>query len=273
MPGPAVYAPHTYQPIPVPSTSVPIESRFSGGHAPRRSESPQYYRSPRAPSPMSARYATAQQSGWHRDPLITLPPLLPSSSYSTRRAHSPSPYMPSRRAHGPARPISPRPTSISPESRFAYIAESTGRPSMSLPRPFTMQPSLQWNQASFRPVPRPSSSPWSLIDSSSTIERSTPSATARHERTVGDSITDPSEAHRRPERTTSPLRSSSHFMPQSSSVTPSRPGRYDPVRATFITRSTPTLPRVMSPARQGGEDNEREIHDNRKSHTAPSENR
>ena len=264
MPGPAAYASHTYQPIPaVPSISArPMEPRFPGSSYTRqRSESPHYYRSPRAPPVRSPRYpSTSQPSSWHqRDPLRTLPPLVPSSSYSTRRAHSPSPYMSSRLAHGP-------PHSTSPESRFAHIPpEIPSRSSISLPPPFAMQPSPQWNQT-FQSVPRHViSSPWSRRDSRSTIERpsverptierSPLSVTARRERTMGGSITDPSEGHRS-ERTASPLHSSSHLTPPSSSAPLSRPGRYDPVRATFITRSTPTLLRVTSPVHQSGEDSE-----------------
>jgi len=264
MPGPAVYAPRIHQPMHVPSTSAPlIESRFPDSHTSQRSASPQYYRSPRAPSHMSVRPATSQSSLYRRDPLRTLPPLLPSSSYSTRRAHSPSPYMSSRLAHGPPHPISP-------QSRFAHISpEIPSRPSMSLPPPFAMQPSPQWNQASFQSVPRPTSSPWSRTDSRSTIERPTSAITSRRERPMGLTVTDPSEGHHRSERTASSPHS--HFIPPSSSAPLSRPGRYDPVRATFITHSTPTLPRVASPSsvQQSGKDDEREIHSDRAS---PREN-
>ncbi|KAF8811317.1 hypothetical protein BYT27DRAFT_7221647 [Phlegmacium glaucopus] len=265
MPGPAVYAPRTYQPMPMPSTSAPpIESRFPGSHTPLRSESPQRYRSPRSSPHTSVRPATSQPSNWYRrDPLRTLPPLLPSSSYSTRRIHSPSPYMSSRHAHGPPRPISP-------ESRFAHIPpESSSRPSMSLPPPFAMQPSPQWNEASFQSVPRPISSPWSRTYSRSTIERSTSVVTSQRERPMGGSVTNPSEGHHHSERSAPLLHS--HLIPPSSPAPVSRPGRYDPVRATFITRSTPTLPRVTSPAQQSGEDNEKETHSDRKPPTSPRE--
>jgi hypothetical protein len=80
------------------------------------------------------------------------------------------------------------------------------------------------------------------------------------------STTDPPEGHHRSHST------SSHFMPPSPPVPPSRPGRYDPVRATFITRSTPTVSRVRSPGQQG-EDNEEEVHSDRKTPMSPKENR
>ena len=74
--------------------------------------------------------------------------------------------------------------------------------------------------------------------------------------------TDLPESHHHLERGAPPPDStSSHSMPPLSSLPPSRIGRYDPVRATFITRSTPspTAPRARSPAQQSGEDNEEEI--------------
>lgn len=266
--GPAIYPPpHTYQPQPVASTSArPIEPRFPSIHTSHRSESPQYYRAHRVPSLPSVRYSTSQSSNWHqRDPARTLPPLVPSSSYSARRAHPPSPYMSSRLAHGPPRPISP-------ESRFAHISpEITNRPSITLPPPFAMQPTPQWNQTSFQSVPRRISSPWSRRDSRSTTERSsTSTVTSRRERIMGDSMMDPSEGRHRSEHTAPPP--SSHFTPPSSSASLSRPGRYDPVRATFVTRSTPTLPRVISPAHQSDQDHEEEIHDDKKP-PSPRENR
>ena len=279
MPGPAVYAPHPYQPIAGPSTStVPIESRFPGSHPPQRSESPQYYRSrsPRAPSHTSVRYPTSQPSHWHRrerDPLRTLPPLVPSTSYSTRRTHAPSSSLPSRLTHG-------LPYPISPESRFRHVSpEISSRPSINLPPPFAMQPSPQWNPTPhptpFRSDPRQQvSSLWSRRELRSTIERSMPTVTARREGTMEASTTDPPEGHHHLERgAPSPHSTSSHSMPPSSSLPPSRLGRYDPVRATFITRSTPTptLPRG-SPAQRSGEDNEEEINNDRKPPIPPKEN-
>lgn len=270
VPGPAAHAPHTYQPIAGPSTSAaPIESRFPGSHTPRRSESPRYYRSPHAPSHTSVRYPTSQPpisqpSSWHqreRDPLRTLPPLVPSSSYSTRRTHTSSSSMPSRLVHGLPHPISP-------ESRFPHIPrELPSRPGTTLLPPFAMQPSPQWNPTPYRSPPRHISSPWPHRDSRSTIERPIPAVTARRERTTTRSTTDPPEGHHRSHST------SSHFMPPSPSIPPSRPGRYDPVRATFITRSTPTVSRVRSPGQQGGEDNEEEVHSDRKTPMSPKENR
>lgn len=271
MPGPAVHAPHTYQPIPGPSTSAaPIESRFPSGHTPRRSESPRYYRSPGAPSLTNVRYPTSQPSSWHqreRDPLRTLPPLVPSSSYSTRRTHASSSSMPSRLVHD-------LPYPISPESRFRHVSPDINRPSMSLPPPFPMQPSPRWNPPPFQPAPKHISSPWSRRDPGSIIERSIPVVTTRRERTMGSSsTTDPPEGHRS-ERSAPPLHStSSHPMSPSPSAPLSRPGRYDPVRATFITRSTPILPPVRSPGHQGGEDNEEEIHSDRKPPISLKENR
>ena len=280
MPGPAVYAPHPYQPIAGPSTSaIPIESRFPGSHPPRRSESPQYYRSrsPRGPSQTSARHPTSQPSHWHRrerDPLRTLPPLVPSSSYSTRRTHASSSSLPSRLTHG-------LPYPISPESRFTthVSPEIPSRPGISLPPPFAMQPSPQWNPTQhptpFRPDPRYIPSLWSRRDSRSTVERSIPTVTARREGIMEESTADPPEGHRYPERGAPPPRSTSlHPMPPSSSLPPSRLGRYDPVRATYITRSTPspTAPLARSPAQQSGEDNEEEIDNDRKLPTSPKEN-
>ena len=279
VPGPAVYAPHPYQPIAGPSTSaIPIESRFPGSHPPRRSESPQYYhsRSPRPPSHTNVRYPASQPSHWHRrerDPLRTLPPLVPSSSYSTRRTHAPSSSLPSRLTHG-------LPYPISPESRFRHVSpEILSRPSINLPPPFAMQPSPHWNPTPhptpFRSDPRQISSLWSRRDSRSTIERSIPTVTARHEGTMEVTTTDPSEGHHHPERVAPPPHStSSHSMPPSSSLPLSRQGRYDPVRATFITRSTPTptASRAKSPAQQSGEGNEEEINNDRKPPISPKEN-
>ena len=219
-------APHPYQLIAGPSTSaIPIESRFSGSHPPRRSESPQYYcsRSPREPH-SSVRYPTSQQSHWHqreRDPLRTLPPLVPSLSYSTRRTHAPSSSLPSRITDG-------LPYPISPESRFRHISpEISSRPSINLPPPFAMQPSSQWNpiphSSPFRSDPRHIPS-CSLAE----VERSIPTVTARCEGTMEVS-TDPPQHDAPPPHSTSPP-----------SLPFSRLGRYDPVRATFITRSTPT---------------------------------
>ena len=279
MPGPAVYAPHPYQPVAGPSTSaIPIESRFPGSHPPRRSESPRYYhsRSPRAPFQTSVRYPTSQPSHWHRrerDPLRTLPPLVPSSSYSTRRTHAPSSSLPSRLTHG-----LPYPTS--PESRFTrHISpEISTRPSITLPPPLAMQPSSQWNPpphpTSFRSEPRHISSLWSRRESRPTMDRSIPTVTARSE-CIEVSTTDPPEAHQRPERAASPSHSaSSHSIPPSSSLPLSRVGRYDPVRATFVTRSTPTptAPQSRSPAQQSGEDSDEEINNDRKPPISPKEN-
>lgn len=90
-----------------------------------------------------------------------------------------------------------------------------------------------------------------------------------------ESTADPPEGHRYPERGAPPPRSTSlHPMPPSSSLPPSRLGRYDPVRATYITRSTPspTAPLARSPAQQSGEDNEEEIDNDRKLPTSPKEN-
>ena len=288
MPGPSVYAPHPYQPIAGPSTSaIPIESRFPGSHPPRRSESPQYYRSrsPRAPSHTSVRYPTSQPSHWHRrerDPLRTLPPLVPSSSYSTRRTHAPSSSLPSRLTHG----FFPYPTS--PEPRFRHVSpEISSRPSINLPPPFAMQPSPQWNPTAhptpFRSDQRHISSLWSRRDSRSTIGRSIPTVTTRLEGIAEVSTTDPPpEGHHHLERGAPPpppphSTSLPSMPPSSSSLPPSRLGRYDPVRATFVTRSTPTptAPQARSPAQQSGEDNEEEINNNkdRKTPISPKEDR
>ena len=277
MPGPAVYAPHPYQPIAGPSTSaIPIESRFPGSHTSRRSESPQYYRSrsPRPPSHTSVRYPTSQPSHWHqreRDPLRTLPPLVPSSSYSTRRTHAPSSSLPSRLTHG-------HPYPISPESRFRHVSPEiiSSRPSINLPPPFAMQPSPQWNPTPhptpFQSDPRHISSLWSRRESRSTIERSIPAVTPQHEGTIEDSTTDPPEGYHH-ERSAPPHSTSSHSIPPPSSLPLSRLGRYDPVRATFITRSTPTAPQARSPTQQSGEDHEEEINNDRKLPVSPKENR
>ena len=279
VPGPAVYNPHPYHhPIAGPSTSaIPMDSRFPSSHPPRRSESPRYYhpRSPQPPPHPSVRYPTSQSSHWQRrerDPLRTLPPLVPSSSYSTRRTHAPSSSLPSRLTYNPPYPISP-------ESRFArhVSPEVSSRPGITLPPPFAMQPSPQWNPAPhhptpFRPEQRPTSSLWSRRDTRSTIERSIPTVTAQGECIVEVSTTDPPEGHQHPERAVSPSHSaSSHSMPPSSSLPLSRIGRYDPVRATFITRSTPT-PTARSPAQQSCEDNEEEINNDRKPPISPKEN-
>ena len=272
MPGPAVYAPRPYQPIAGPSTSaIPIESRYPGSHPPRRSESPQYYRSrsPRAPSHTSVRYPTSQPSHRReRDPLRTLPPLVPSSSYSTRRTHAPSSSLPSRLTHG-------LPYPISPESRFRHVSpEISSRPSINLPPPFAMQPLPQWNptphSTPFRSDRRHISPLWSRRDSRSIIERPIPTVTARHE----DTMSDPSEGHHHLDRGAPPPHAtSSHSMPPSSSLPLSRLGRYDPVRATFITRSTPTptAPQARSPAQQSSEDNEEKFHKDRKPPISPKE--
>ena len=269
MPGPAVYnTPHPYHPIAGPSTSaIPMESRFPGSHPPRRSESPRYYpsRSPRTPYHTSARHhPTSQPSHWHRqerDPLRTLPPLVPSSSYSTRRTHAPSSSLPSRLSYNPPYPISP-------ESRFArhVSPEISSRPGITLPPPFAMHPSPHWNPTPHHPTPfrseqRPIPSLWSRRDTRSTqaVERSIPTIASQLERIEEVSTADTLEAHQHPERAVSPSHSaSSHSIPpSSSSLPPSRVGRYDPVRATFITRSTPT-PTARSPAPQSGEDNNEE---------------
>ena len=257
MPGPAVHAPHhTYQPIAGPSTSTaPIQSRFAGSHTSRTSESPPYYRSPREPSLTSVSYPTSQPSHWHqreRDPMRTLPPLVPSSSYSTRRTHTSSASMPSRLVHGLPHPISP-------ESGFLRVSpEINTRPSTSLLPPFSMHPSPLWNPPPLQSAPH-ISSPWSRRDPHSSIDRSIPAVTARHEHTMGS---DPPEGYHHSRST------SSHFTPPSPSVPPSRPGRYDPVRATFITRSTPPVSQVRSPEQQSSEE---EIHGDPKPPISPKE--
>jgi hypothetical protein len=96
------------------------------------------------------------------------------------------------------------------------------------------------------------------------------------------STTDPPpEGHHHLERGAPPPHSTSlpsmASMPPSSSLPLSRLGRYDPVRATFVTRSTPTptatAPQARSPAQQRGEDNEEEVNKDRKTPISPKEDR
>ncbi|KDR66931.1 hypothetical protein GALMADRAFT_80309 [Galerina marginata CBS 339.88] len=245
MPGAPVYPAQSYRQVrPPPISAPPTDLRFQSGFGFQRLPSPQPYSSPRMYPLPGVRPATSQPSNWReRDPSRTLPPLVatrPSSStYGTQRMHSSGvpPYALSRAA----------PRSISPEPRFAHQPpEPTPR---NLPPPFTLQPPPQWDEASYTPLPRPSSSAWSRPGSRSTRGRSTSPVALRREHMGG--VPETSDAYYLAEHSHRLPSSSPRSMPPTSAP-PSRSGRYDPVRATFVPFSTPTVSPALSPARTGG---------------------
>ncbi|KAF8151532.1 hypothetical protein B0H34DRAFT_784715 [Crassisporium funariophilum] len=251
MPGAVVYSPQSYRRIHAPPvSSPPTDPRYSSGSPFQRTGSPQLHRSPRMYPLAGVRPATSQPSSWReRDPSRTLPPLLPSrpssSNYTARRIHPPSThsYHPSSIGYVP-------PRSSSPEPRFAHLPPDSGtRATLNLPPPFTLQPSPQWDEASYTTLPRPNSSPWSRPVSRSTRGRSTSPVAVRREH-MG-SAGEPSEGYHHAERNPHHLHSASSLtMPPSSSAPPSRAGRYDPVRAIFISHSTP--PSTSAPSGRTG---------------------
>ncbi|KAH9475039.1 hypothetical protein JR316_0012141 [Psilocybe cubensis] len=256
MPGAPVYAPQSYRQVRPPpiSTAMPVESRYQAGYSLPRVLSPQPYSSPRMYPLPNVRPATSQPSSWReRDPSRTLPPLestRPSSSH----------YVPPR-MHAPGAQVFPPPSrppfiphrSISPEPRFAHHPPEPPAPRqpITLPPPFTLQPSPQWDEASY--VPRPSSSAWSRPDSRSTRGRSTSPVALRREH-IGSSLTEGSGSSdtyylaEHPAHLHSP---SPRTMPPTTTP-PSRSGRYDPVRATYVPFSTPTVSPTVSPTQATG---------------------
>ena len=247
MPGAPLYPPQQgYRQVLPPMPSAPVgEHRFPVGHAFQRGLSPEMYHFPRMYPLPDARPATSQPSSWReRDPSRTLPPLVstrPSSSTHGARSSSSMgghPYLPSR-------PLV-HPRSISPEVRFAhYPPEPVPRVPMNLPPPFTLQPAPQWDESSYSVLPRPTSSVWSRPGSRST--RGRPSSPVTSRRGHMGSIGEGSEAYYLAEHPQIPHSASPRSIPRTSTP-PSRSGRYDPVRATFVPLSTLST-RSVSPAR------------------------
>ncbi|KIM44009.1 hypothetical protein M413DRAFT_17888 [Hebeloma cylindrosporum] len=251
MPGAPLYPPQPgYRQVLPPLPSAPIgEYRFPAGHGSQRGLSPEPYNSPRMYPLPGVRPATSQPSSWReRDPSRTLPPLVstrPSSStYGARTISSMGahPYMPSRQL------VPPR--SISPEIRFAHQPpEPAPRVQMNLPPPFTLQPAPQWDESSYSVFPRPTSSAWSRPGTSSTGGRSSSPITSR--RGYMSSIGERNETYYLAEHAPIPHSASPRSIPRTSTP-PSRPGRYDPVRSTFVPFSTRSVSPARSPARSGG---------------------
>lgn len=251
VPGAPIFAPQSYRQVRPPPLSPPVtNTRYQSG-APTttlpRVMSPEPYRSPPMYTLPGVRPATSQPSSWReRDPSRILPPLestRPSSSYGSLRIPS---------TVGSVYPLSRPPRSLSPEARFAHLPpEPTPRPMITLPPPFTLQPSPQWDEASY--VPRPSSSAWSRPGSRSTRGRSTsPVAVRRAEPGLG-SVTESPDTYYLAEHTAIHHSSSPRSMPPVSTPPPSRSGRYDPVRATYVPfTSTPTVSPTVSPAGAAG---------------------
>jgi len=231
-----------------PVSAPPTETRFATSHIYQRGHSPPPYTSPRMYPIPGARPATSQPSSWReRDPSRILPPLVstrPSSStYGSGRNYSSGepPYPLSRPAF-----VTPR--STSPEPRFAHLPpDPILRSSVTLPPPFTLQPSPQWDESSYTQFPRPSSSPWTRPASHSSRGRSTSPVLLRREHT--GSFTETTDSHYLAEYTTVLPHSSPRSIPPTSSP-PSRTGRYDPVRATFVPYTTPSP--GVSPVLTGG---------------------
>ncbi|KAF4622120.1 hypothetical protein D9613_009464 [Agrocybe pediades] len=237
MPGAPAYPPQTYRQLRSPSVSAPpTESRFPMPHSYQRALSPPPYTSPRMYPMPGARPATSQPRSWReRDPSRTLPPLVSTRpatlTFGGRRNYTPGepPYPLPRTSF-----TSPR--SISPEPRFAHLPpDPILRSSVNLPPPFTLQPSPQWDESSYTPFPRPSTSPWTRPTSHSSRGRSTSPVMLRREH-IG---TETSDSHYLAEYTSGPANSSPRSMP-STSTPLSRTGRYDPVRATFVPYTTPS---------------------------------
>lgn len=255
MPGaPSGYPPQSYRQVhPPPPVSAPAtEPRFSVGYDLPRALSPHGYRSsPRMAALPSVRPSTSQPLSWReRDPSRTLPPLFSPrqpSSYAARRIYSSGahPYSMGRAAYTPRR-------SLSPESMFAHHPpEPISRPSMNIPPPFTLQPHPQWDESSY--LPRPDSSSWSRPGSRSTRGRSTSPVSFRREPIESTSEAPGPDAYYLPEPRL-PRSPSLRSIP-AASTPPSRSGRYDPIRATFVPYSTPSP--AASPANAGGgEDDE-----------------
>ncbi|PPQ97463.1 hypothetical protein CVT26_002811 [Gymnopilus dilepis] len=249
MPGAPGQPSPSYRPgLPSLGAPPPLESRFQPGYSFQRAPSPQPYRSPRMYPLPGARPSTSQPSNWReRDPSRTLPPLESTrpmtSTYSAHRPFPPGPPYP------PPPPAFHPPRSISPEPRFAHHPpEPSPRAPITLPPPFTLQPSPQWDDSSYTPLPRPTSSPWSRPTSRSTRGRSTSPVAFRREH-MGET----SEAYYLTELPPL-LHSSPRSIPTASTSNPppSRSGRYDPVRATFVAQSPPPVSRTISPTRAGG---------------------
>ncbi|KAF8962906.1 hypothetical protein BDZ97DRAFT_1905083 [Flammula alnicola] len=252
MPGAPAYPPQpeAYRHLRPPISAPLPDSRHQMGHTFQRVHSPPPYSSPRMYPHPGTRPATSQPSSWHeRDPSRTLPPPVstrPSSStYGSRRIYSSGahPFVPSRPTFIP-------PRSISPEPRFAHQPpEPTPRPLLHLPPPFTLQPSPQWDESAYTAFPRPSSSAWSRPGSRSTRGRSTSPITSRRDH-MG-SLPETSDSYYLAEHTPLLHASSPRSMPPASTP-PSRSGRYDPVRASFVAFSTPSVSPAVSPARTAG---------------------
>ena len=225
----------------LPTSSPAAEPSLSLGHIYPQSPGPH----PHLSSLPSAQPGGTHTAGWHErgmDPSRTLPPLLPTRPLSSHTL----PSFWGRPADTSHCSVHTR-QSLSPEQRFTHhLSEPAARTRFHIPPPFTLQPAPQWDDSSY--LPRPSSSPWSRLNFYTSRGRSTSPTVLRRESARNISRR---EARSEPYHTTdrsSGLPSSQRSGPSMLSSMPLRPGRYDPVRAAFIT----SLPTIMARDRHYG---------------------
>ncbi|KAF7333487.1 Homeobox protein OTX1 [Mycena venus] len=152
------------------------------------------------------------------DPSRTLPPLIFNQPSRRQDLPSSSHLMLARSAPTTPSHASSFLTSPSPSPTFAHNIpelQPYSTSALGLPPPFTLQPQPQWDSSSSH---RPQSSSWSRSGSHSTR---------------GDSSSPPSSFLKEP----SP--DDNGDTPRMGPAQPTRSGRYDPVRAMFVTSDSP----------------------------------
>jgi hypothetical protein len=198
-----------------------------------------------------SRLSRSPRPNWRereRDPSRTLPPLLPTRPSSSNA-------LPPFWGH-PDMPQPPMPMpyrSLSPEQRFTPLRpfQPGPRPSLHLPPPFTLQPNPHWNEPAY--LPRPSS--WPGQESSQfTRPRSMSPLAPRRDFVRSSNRGGYSSPRHVAERGLSAISSE----PSHSGEIPSRSGRYDPIRSTYIPYSpnpaTPMMPQDRRPRGAGQTD-------------------
>ncbi|KAH6905141.1 hypothetical protein BKA70DRAFT_1192381 [Coprinopsis sp. MPI-PUGE-AT-0042] len=226
-----------------PASAPPIQQRF-----PSASRLPRYHSPPPSDSyPMLRPSTSYPRPRFERDPSRTLPPLVRTRPSTTSSLAMKRPLHWDNAPHLIQASLE-RERSISPETRFAHHAPERSRHSpMILPPPFALQPAPQWEDSADAILSRPSSS-WShpearLLDK----PPSSPPSSTNHDIILPPMGGGASGALRHGLSGGDVLR----ILPESPTPhghSPSRLGRYDPVREMFIPFSRPLTPASRSPS-------------------------